>query len=135
MRAIALRPRMRPRWGIGPQIVVVVLVIGLFGSLAIEPTRQLIEQRRRIAGMAEDLDQVQRSNERLEDRVARLKDPDFLEQRARTQMGLVRPGETAFIVMPPSRDGGGKDRKRRDRPPVPEPPSFLEAFVTFIGLP
>ena len=126
---------MRSRWRTGPQIVVVVLVIGLFASLAIEPTRQLIEQRQRIAGMAEDLDQVQRSNERLEDRIARLKDPDFLEQRARTQMGLVRPGETTFIVMPPSRGTAGKTRKARHRPEAPEPPSLLEAFVAFVGLP
>src|SRR5687767_14778152 len=102
MRAIAMRP-FRPRWGVGPQIVVVLLVIGLFGALLIEPTRQLLEQRERIAGMASDLEKIDRSNERLEDRIARLNDPDFLEQRARTQVGLVRPGETTYIVMPPGR--------------------------------
>ncbi len=136
MRAMALRPRFRDRWGIGPQVVVFLLVMGLFGALAIEPTRQLIEQRKRIDGMAADFAQVQRSNERLEARVERLKDPDFLEQRARTQVGLVRPGETTFIVMPPSRRSeSDKAARRRRAEPPPEPPGFIEGFIDFLGLP
>jgi cell division protein FtsB len=136
MKAIALRA-FRPRWGVGPQVIVVLLVIGLFGALLIEPTRQLLEQRERIAGMASHLEKIDRSNERLEDRIARLNDPDFLEQRARTQVGLVRPGETTYIVMPPSR-GAGKPGKRADRKaPVtrPEPPGLIEGFLDFIGVP
>jgi cell division protein FtsB len=94
--------RMRPRLGPGPQIVIVVLIVGLFGALLIEPTRQLLQQRDRLSGMTQDLRQVERSNEKLEARIDRLKDPDFLEQRARS-LGLVRSGETTYIVMPPSR--------------------------------
>ncbi len=136
MRAMALRGGMRDRWGIGPQVVVFLLVMGLFGALAIEPTRQLLEQRKRIDGMAADFEAVQRSNERLEARIERLKDPDFLEQRARTQIGLVRPGETTFIVMPPRRGAASNKGKRaRTEAAPPEPPGFIEGFVDFLGLP
>jgi cell division protein FtsB len=116
---------------------VVLLVISLFGALLIEPTRQLLEQRARIAGMASDLEKIDRTNERLEDRIARLNDPDFLEQRARTQVGLVRPGETTFIVMPPSRAAGGRGKKGPRKAPVapPEPPGLIEGFLDFIGVP
>ena len=136
MKAMALRP-FRPRWGVGPQIVVVLLIVGLFGALLIEPTRQLIEQRERIAGMATSLKKIERSNERLEDRIARLNDPDFLEQRARTQVGLVRPGETTYIVMPPSRGSKGARKKGRDKVAVPraQPPGLIEGFLDFIGVP
>jgi cell division protein FtsB len=136
MKAIALRA-FRPRWGVGPQVIVVLLVIGLFGALLIEPTRQLLEQRERIAGMASDLEKIDRSNERLEDRIARLNDPDFLEQRARTQVGLVRPGETTYIVMPPSRGATKPGRKGPKKAPAvrPEPPGLIEGFLDFIGVP
>jgi cell division protein FtsB len=119
-------------------VVVILLVISLFGALLIEPTRQLLEQRARIAGMASDLEKIDRSNERLEDRIARLNDPDFLEQRARTQVGLVRPGETTYIVMPPGRAGTGKAGKkgpRKTRVAPPEPPGLIEGFLDFIGIP
>ena len=138
MSAHVLRPRMRTRWGAGPQIVIVCLIIGLFGALAIEPTRQLLEQRARISGMATDLERVERSNERLENRVARLKDPDFLEQRARTQIGLVRPGETTYVVMPPSRRADRRSdghRRKQARAESPEPPGLIEGFLNFLGLP
>ena len=126
--------RMRPRLGPAPQIVIVVLIVGLFGALLIEPTRQLLQQRDRLSGMSQDLRQVERSNEKLEARIDRLKDPDFLEQRGRS-LGLVRSGETTYIVMPPSR-AAKKDRRRnatRDDTPPPEP-GFLETFLQFVGI-
>ena len=126
---------LRPRLGPGPQVIVVVLIVGLFGALAIEPTRQLIQQRDRLSGMTQDLKSVERSNERLEARIDRLKNPDFLEQRART-LGLVRSGETTYIVMPPG-ESAKKDRRRaarRAQEPPPEP-GFVEAFMQFIGIP
>lgn len=127
--------RMRPRLGPGPQIVIVVLVVGLFGALAIEPTRQLLEQRNRLSGMSQDLRQVEHSNENLEERIERLKNPDFLEQRARS-LGLVRAGETSYIVMPPSH-AGKKGRRGKDRrtPEPPPEPGLLESFMQFVGIP
>jgi cell division protein FtsB len=124
-----------PSLGMGPQIVALLLVLGLLGAMAIEPTRQLIEQRERIEGMSSDLEQVQRSNRKLEDRISRLKDPDFLEQRAR-DIGLVRPGETAYVVMPPSRGSGDRKQPKRTAAPEPAPaePGFLEGFLSFVGL-
>ena len=127
--------RMRPRLGLGPQIVIVVLVVGLFGALAVEPTRQLLQQRDRLAGMSSDLSKVERSNERLEARIDRLKDPDFLEQRARA-LGLVRTGETTYIVMPPSNARSQAQRRKKAKIPAPPPePSLVESLLQFIGIP
>ena len=127
--------RLRPFLGPGPQIVIVLLIVGLFGALAIEPTRQLLQQRERLSVMSNDLHKVERSNENLETRIERLKDPDFLEQRARA-LGLVRSGETTYIVMPPS-DGGAKNKRKaaRKAPPPPPPPGLLESFLQFVGIP
>ncbi len=123
-----------PGLGMGPQIVALLLVLGLLGAMAIEPTRQLIEQRERIDGMSQDLGEIQRSNRRLVARIDRLKDPDFLEQRAR-DIGLVRPGETAYVVMPPSRARAkaAADRKPERKAPPPQP-GFVEGLLEFVGL-
>ena len=140
MKAMALRGgRVRkirlPRMGAGPQIVAVLLVLGLVGAMAIEPTRQLIDQRNRIAAMSADLGHIERSNKRLENRITRLKDPDFLEQRAR-EIGLVRPNETTYVVMPPSRAVQRQTEKAREPKvePKPESPGFVEGMLHFLGV-
>ena len=137
MRALVLNRLRVPRLGIGPQVVVTLLVLGLLGAMAIEPTRQLLTQRERISGMAQDLNALERSNDRLEERIDRLRDPDFLEQRAREQIGLVRPGETAIVVMPPSKKMDEREPKRPTRSAEAQPPKplgFLDGFLNFVGL-
>lgn len=123
---------------VSPRGIVVVLVLGLVGAMAIEPTRQLIEQRERIEGVTADLDAIVSSNEDLEDQIARLKDDDFIEQRARAQMGLVRPGETSIVVMPPSRAERVQQKSRVGRTnhsAEPTPPrTFVGAVLHFVGL-
>ncbi|MDQ4094916.1 MAG: septum formation initiator family protein [Actinomycetota bacterium] len=122
---------------IGPGTIVVVLVLALCGAMAIEPTRQLVEQRHRIAGMARDLREIERANKALENRIARLNDPDFLEQRAREEIGLIRPGETAYVVMPPTRKTTSSNRQR-DSEVAPsaadERAGWFEGLLAFVGL-
>jgi hypothetical protein len=114
------------------------------GAMAIEPARQLLEQRKRITGMKSSLTEVKASNADLRDRIRRLSDPDFVEQRAREQIGLVRPGEQVFAVVPPSRKAKARKAKalRRervaDKRAAPKAASqdagFFEGLLDFIGL-
>ena len=132
--AVALR-RPRLNLGVGPQVVVVALVVALTGAMAIQPTRQLVEQRDRIEQMARDLRRLRHSNTALAASADRLRDPDYLEQQARAQLGLVRPGETTYVVMPPRRGHGGSDRgnpPRRAGAAAPRP-GYLERLFEFIG--
>ncbi|HEX2051656.1 MAG TPA: septum formation initiator family protein [Actinomycetota bacterium] len=129
----------RGRVGIAPRVAVIALLLGLVAAMAVEPTRQLFEQRRRVDDMRGELRAVTVANRRLEARIQRLEDPDYIEQRAREQAGLVLPGETTFVVMPPSRADVRAERDRRARPapepPRPEPePGLLEGFLRFVGL-
>lgn len=133
----ATGPRARGRWRFVPQLIVVGLVLGLLAAMAVEPTRRLLEQRARIEGMARDLGRVRVANRRLEARVDRLKDPDYLEQRAREQAGLVRPGETAYVVMPPTRRDARRDRTSHEAAAPPARPEtsvgIVDGFLGFIG--
>jgi cell division protein FtsB len=130
------QPGARRRIGIAPQAIALVLVLGLAGAMAIQPTRQLLDQRDRIARMSEDLSAMRQANRALEDRIARLNDPDYLEQQARAQIGLVRPGETTFLVMPPAGKKGRRDHKRGEarRPTNERSEGFVERVLDLIGI-
>ncbi len=120
----------------GPQIVILLLIMGLLGAMLIQPTRQLLEQRQRIADMASHLTKVQGANEELRARIERLQDPDHIEQQAREQAGLVKPGETAVRVMTPSEqklEAKEQAEMARKAPPPPEP-GVIERFLDFVGL-
>ncbi|MDQ3958263.1 MAG: septum formation initiator family protein [Actinomycetota bacterium] len=127
-------PRLSQLPFVGPGLIVFLLVLGLLAAMAIEPTLELIEQKNRIARMAAEARAIEKTNERLERRIERLDDPDFLEQKAREQIGLVRPGETAFLVVPPSRASENKRKSKEvEAPPAPKP-GFVEELLEFVGL-
>lgn len=135
MKAAAAARLPSPR--VSARGIVIVLVMALLVAMSIQPARQLLSQRDRIGGVAEQLEATQSSNRDLEAQIARLKNDDFIEQRARSQIGLVRPGETAVVVMPPSRKAQQEHRKAvRARKPVARPPepSFMEGVLHFIGI-
>lgn len=149
MRAFAIRSRIKPpHMGLVSQFVIVLLVIALMGAMAIEPTRQLLEQRELIAGMKKDLHEVESSNSSLRERITRLSDPDFVEQRARAQIGLVREGEITYVVMPPSKPAKSEKKKEarakkakaaktEQAAPakvVEEDPGFFGGILEFVGL-
>ena len=124
-----------PKLGRAPQIIAFVLVLGLLGAMAIEPTRQLLDQRDRISSVAGELRDVEASNAALQAQIDRLKDDDYLEQLARERIGLVRPGETTYVVMPPSDQeerAALKHRKAKAKVAPPPPPSFLESAIHFV---
>lgn len=117
----------------GPGLVVFLLVLGLLAAMAIEPTMELMQQNERIARMKSELKAIERTNERLERRITRLDDPDFLEQKAREQIGLVRPEETTYLVVPEKPKA--KPKKTREPAPAPPPePGFVDGLLEFVGL-
>ena len=126
-------------FGTLPRIIIATLILGVIGAMAIEPTRQLIEQRQRIAAMSSDVQKIESSNAALEARIDRLKDPDYIEQRAREQIGLILPGETSYVVMPPSRKAQRRQAEReaaaaaKTAQPEVEEPGAIESFLNFIG--
>jgi len=148
MRAFAIRSRIKPpHMGLVSQFVIVLLVMALMGAMAIEPVRQLLEQRELVSGMEQDLRDVEQSNGNLRDRIKRLNDPDFVEQRAREQIGLVRPGEIPFVVMPSGKANKARLKKqsakraeakkvKKAAAPTSEADDlgFVEGVLDFVGL-
>jgi cell division protein FtsB len=69
-------------------------------TLVVSPLRSYLRERGELAGLERSTQQLQAENAQLGRRVGALQDPAVLERLARQCLGLVRPGETAFITVP-----------------------------------
>jgi cell division protein FtsB len=79
-------------------VLAVVTLILL--TLAVAPLRALIDQRNDLAQLEQQADDLATRNSQLEARIERFTDPVYLERLARECLGMVRPGETAFVMVP-----------------------------------
>ena len=78
-------------------LLVVVLTVLTF---AIAPLRALLAEHAKLDDLQRQTQVVEQQNEVLDRRIFRLKDPAYLERLARECLGMVAPGETAFVTVP-----------------------------------
>jgi cell division protein FtsB len=86
--------------------LVLVIVVLLF-ALAV-PVRTLMEQRSDLARLQKEERLLSQQNGALSRQIARLHDPAYLERIARECLGMTKPGEISFVVVP--RGGSNADR-------------------------
>lgn len=79
-----------------------ILLIVVFAvlTLAIAPFRAYTAQRTQIADLQRQTATLTHENLVLQGQVNKLGDPKELERIARECLGMVRPGETAFMTIP-----------------------------------
>lgn len=65
------------------------------------PTRTWLDQREALAETGVELHELRAQRAALEQRVEELDADDQIEEIARSQYGLVMPGEEAYAVLPP----------------------------------
>jgi cell division protein FtsL len=94
-------------------VALALAVIVLLFALAV-PIRTLLQQRSDLAQIQTEQQALERQNEALKLQVARLHDPAYLERIARECLGMVRPGEISFVVVPK----GGSSADDADPPPT-----------------
>jgi cell division protein FtsB len=94
--AVPARSRLRftPR-----AAVLAVLVVALLFYLLV-PLRTYMQQRSRLNQLSNQVELLQRQNAQLETRIDRYKDPGYLESLARDCLGMVKPGEIPFLIVP-----------------------------------
>ena len=90
-----------------------LVVVVLLFALAV-PVRTLMQQRSDLAHLQTEQRSLERQNQALKLQVARLQDPAYLERIARECLGMVRPGEISFVVVPK----GGSKAADADPPPT-----------------
>jgi cell division protein FtsB len=101
-RTIRRRSARRRRHGARLTARATILLAVLAGILflSVAPARMYVEQRAELAELEREAAALASRNERLTDRAERLRDAAFLERLARQCLGMVRPGEVAFVVVP-----------------------------------
>jgi cell division protein FtsB len=93
------RPRARRRRGaLFALLVALALVVVLFAF--VYPTRTYMQQRRQLRTAERRLEVLEESTKALERDSARLQSDAEVERRAREDFGLVRPGETPYVLVP-----------------------------------
>lgn len=85
---------------IRPRALGLLLAVLLVAFAATVPARLWLEQRQQLADLRAQTLATQSENADLQAQVQRLRDPAYLDQLARACLGMVRRGETAFVVIP-----------------------------------
>ena len=96
------RTRTKPQTGMRPSPRASILLIAVFLSVvfAVAPMRAYLHQRAELSDLERQTELLQQQNTDLERRIADLNDPATLERLARECLGMVRPGEIAFVPIP-----------------------------------
>jgi cell division protein FtsB len=93
------RPRRRRARLTARATILCTLVIGVL-VLSIAPARLYFEQRAELGQLERQAAALEQTNETLAARAEQLRDHAFLERLARRCLGMVKPGEVAFVVVP-----------------------------------
>jgi hypothetical protein len=110
-------------------LVFVGLVAGVLGGVF--PFRQMFAHHRQVDAAEQQLADLQAANAELEGEVAKLQSPVEIERIAREQFGLVRPGETGYVVEVP--DAGPVLAAETDHADEGEAPSgFWQGIWDFL---
>lgn len=91
--------RLVPRWA-GPLVAACVLlaVAAAFGGAYWDG----FKVRRELGGVVQERDTLKKLNAQLREEIRLLNTPEYIERVAREQLGLIRPGEIAVILVRPT---------------------------------
>lgn len=82
-------------------VLALFVLVVLLAAMAMGPLQSYTAAADRVDGLAETRDRLQDEVDLLEDRRERLHDPEEIELMARSELGLVKPGEVPFVVVTP----------------------------------
>jgi cell division protein FtsB len=98
-RAKGSGPQMRAT----PRASILLFAVFLAVVFAVAPMRAYMHQRAELSDLQRQADLLEEQNTALERRIADLNDPATLERLARECLGMVEPGEIAFVPIPKGR--------------------------------
>ncbi|MGC8512970.1 MAG: FtsB family cell division protein [Acidimicrobiales bacterium] len=82
-----------------------VMLGGILFLFAI-PARTWLSQRSAMSSASRRLSELTAENKALDRQVAQLQSPSYVEQLARSQFGLVMPGQPAYEILPAASSSG-----------------------------
>lgn len=97
---MSVRAHAVPRIRFTPRAAVLAALVLVLGLAMVVPVGQYFEQRAEIAELERTVRELEHQRAVMRGRLERLHDPAYLERLARECLGMVRPGEIAFVPVP-----------------------------------
>jgi cell division protein FtsB len=85
-----------------------LVVVGALLVAAMYPLRAYLAERSRISDLQGQVTQLERQNAEYDRQIAQLHDPAYLERLARECLGMIKPGEIGFVVVPKHGKAGAR---------------------------
>ncbi|WP_426718762.1 FtsB family cell division protein [Corynebacterium auriscanis] len=87
---------------VNPLATVISISLVIFLALSIAtPLRNYFEQRAEIARLENTIQAQEQRKRELTDELNRYHNEDYIKEQARTRLGLIEPGESAFRIISP----------------------------------
>jgi len=83
----------------GRALALLVIVLALLFA-ASYPLRSLLHERSQISNLDQQVGQLQREHNNLDMLIRQMRDPAYVERFARECLGMIKPGEIPFVVVP-----------------------------------
>ena len=80
------------------KVILYAAFVGLLLASYISPLQQIFEDRDRISALRSDLETLEKENTAKERLTEELQTPEGVERAARERYGMIKPGETVYIV-------------------------------------
>ena len=85
-----------------PTTWLVALLMVIFLAISItNPLRNYFEQRAELARLNAQIESQEKTKAELTNELNRYRDEDFIKEQARTRLGLIEPGESAYRIISP----------------------------------
>jgi cell division protein FtsL len=91
-------PKARTQPGLTSRGILLFLVLFVLAATAVYPLRQYVAQQGRIERLQAKQAALQAANTRLEQERTRLHDPAYVEQLAKRDFHVARPGEQTWLL-------------------------------------
>lgn len=86
-------PRRQGLWRLGLLVVILAIMAGYYA-----PARDYLERSRQISGEQVVTEELRRQHQALEQEKEQLATMPYVEQVARRDLGMVKPGEQPYVV-------------------------------------
>ncbi len=96
----AARADKQRRRRITGRALALLLVVGALLFAASYPLRTYLHERSQIGILDQQVTQLQRQNADLDHSIAQMRNPEYVERFARECLGMIKPGEIPFVVVP-----------------------------------
>lgn len=80
------------------KVILYAAFVGLLLASYISPLQQIFDDRDRISAFRSDLETLEKENTAKERLTEELQTPEGVERAARERYGMIKPGETVYIV-------------------------------------